>query len=44
MPDTAACNFPKKKLGSKIERAQMFQWKWLKTAILWGNGEKDRHF
>lgn len=19
----------------------MFQWKWLKIAILWGNGEKD---
>ena len=33
-----------KKLASKMQRAQLFQWKWLTTTILWGNREKDSHF
>lgn len=41
LPDTAACNFlEKKKLACKIQSGQLFQWKWLKTTILWVNGEK----
>lgn len=49
LPYTAACNFMEgkktnNKLGSKIERAQLFHYKWLKTNILWGNGEKGRLF